>query len=134
VLGIVEKGSPKIILHLVSDRTTQTLRSHILRHVSTQAAAVYTDDWRSYRFLRGHGYQHCVVKHIHHFVNPNNRNCHTNTIEGRWSLMRKKMRTMNHVRIQEETETLLRELWWRLEIKHLNARLNKLIHILNRYY
>jgi hypothetical protein len=48
--------------------------------------------------------------------------------------MRKKMRTMNHVRIQEETETLLRELWWRLEIKHLNARLNKLIHILNRYY
>ena len=52
-----------------------------------------SDSWASYVGLGNSGnYIHEVVNHSEHFVHPNDATVHTQTIEGRWMLAKKKLR------------------------------------------
>ena len=45
---------------------------------------VYSDSWKAYQSLGEQGYTHLTVNHSLHFVDPNDSNVHTNSIEGTW--------------------------------------------------
>jgi hypothetical protein len=51
-----------------------------------------TDGWSAYRGLSRHGYTHHVVIHERNFLNPVDKNVHTQSIEGHWSVIKRKLR------------------------------------------
>lgn len=51
-----------------------------------------SDQWKSYECLKKHGYKHLSVNHSKHFVDPTNKNVHTQTIESRWNAIKRKLK------------------------------------------
>jgi hypothetical protein len=49
--------------------------------VGEQRVTIYSDGWSAYSGLRVLGYGHVVVIHQRNFLNPQNRNVHTQTVE-----------------------------------------------------
>ncbi|KAG0438552.1 hypothetical protein DMUE_3020 [Dictyocoela muelleri] len=49
-----------------------------------------TDEHKSYGGLRSIGYQHYTIKHKENFVDPKEKNTHTQTIESLWNIFKKK--------------------------------------------
>ena len=45
---------------------------------------IFTDCWRAYNMLATVGFEHDTVNHELNFVRPDDKNIHTNSIEGRW--------------------------------------------------
>ncbi|GBN14656.1 hypothetical protein AVEN_236481-1 [Araneus ventricosus] len=82
VFGGVERGSGKIFLVAVHDRTRDTLVGVIKQWIEP-GTAIYSDSWESYDCLDTEGFQHLKVNHGVTFVNPDT-GCHTKTIESTW--------------------------------------------------
>jgi len=83
VMGGVERGSQRIFLVIVKDRTKQTLQSVIERYVK-KGTTVITDAHVSYTGLSEKGYTHKVVNHKYHFVKPTDVLTHTQSQESIW--------------------------------------------------
>ena len=98
IIGVVERGTSKVYLEAVKNRTTRTM-SRIFNSVVPFPSTIITDKWASYNFLDGnHKHLQCE-KHMafsHSIEDPYDhiRFCgekismHTNTIEGFWSEFR----------------------------------------------
>jgi len=94
VFGAIERGSGKCVIHLVHDRTAQTLEPLILQHV-LPGSHIVSDGWRAYHNLsrlQNGIYQHSVVVHERHFVDPVYPEVHTNNIENLWMRAKRKLR------------------------------------------
>jgi hypothetical protein len=78
----------------VPNRSGSTLWS-IMQQRIQPGTIILHDDARVYRNLhladRG-GFQHETINHSLHYVDPGNRNLHTNTIERRWGILKGKIR------------------------------------------
>ena len=83
VFGVVERGSQKVLLFRVPDRTRETL---VHRLITTHIRPGYIP-------LNQLGYIHLSVNHSKNFVDPDS-GAHTNTIEGVWALVKKKLKWM----------------------------------------
>ena len=90
ILGLVERGTNRVLLFPIDDRKGSTLDAIIQKYV-LPGATIYTDGWRGYSRLNHLGYEHYSVIHKHGFkvtyINREtgvHRVCHTNTMEGRW--------------------------------------------------
>ncbi|WHQ37555.1 hypothetical protein E7Y35_00390 [Spiroplasma sp. SV19] len=60
-----------------------------------QKNLIYTDDYKSYKFLKKSRYSHSIVNHSNkQYVN---NTVHTNTIENFWSLLKRTLKTYIHV-------------------------------------
>lgn len=97
VFGMVERGG---ILRsgVVPDETKLTLLPIIQEQVA-QGTTISTDTHRSYRSLNRLGFNHESVNHqIEEWVRGN---CHTNTIEGFWSHLKRGIRS-THVSVSPE--------------------------------
>lgn len=94
IFTMVERGTGRSYLKIVRRRDAATLLAIILRHVRP-FTDINTDSWRSYRVLaRFPMFRHRFVNHNQNFVDPADRNLHTQTIEnknGQWK---------EHVRIK----------------------------------
>ncbi|KAG0434582.1 hypothetical protein DMUE_5130 [Dictyocoela muelleri] len=82
VLGMLERGSNKIILYNVCNRKSNTSLPLILRHF-IEGSIIHTDNWRAYPELENK-YVHRMVNHSLNFVDPI-KGVHTNTIERFWA-------------------------------------------------
>jgi len=94
VFGAVERGSGKCVVHMVPDRTAQTLEPLILQHVLL-GSHIVSDGWGVYRnlsWLRNGIYEHSVVVHERHFIDPVYPEVHTNNIENLWMHVKHKLR------------------------------------------
>lgn len=94
VFGAIERGSGKCVIHLVHDRTAQTLEPLILQHV-LPGSHIVSDGWRAYHNLsrlQNGIYQHSIVVHERHFVDPVYPEVHTNNIENLWMRAKRKLR------------------------------------------
>jgi transposase-like protein len=90
VIGMLDRETRQVRLHLIPDVTRDTLQEMILRHVE-KGSKVYTDQWSGYKHLSGKtsGFVHDTVNHLYEYVRGE---VHTNGIENFWSLFR---RTLN---------------------------------------
>lgn len=94
VFGGVERGTGKCFLVEVPDRTRVTLQNFIIQYIHP-GSLIISDGWASYARIsqiQGQNYDHKVVNHSINFVDPNDPNVHTNSIEGLWAHMKKKLR------------------------------------------
>ena len=89
VFGIVERGTNKVFMCAVSDRSRNTLEPIISRLCSANTT-VMSDMWRAYNHLGEAGFRHEVVNHSYTFVNEDT-GAHTETIEGVWGLCKTNM-------------------------------------------
>lgn len=91
ILGMVERGGNVIAQH-VTDVQKDTIQSIVKQNVKN-GANLMTDEWRAYSGLR--------TSYIHRSVNHSakeyvNGMCHTNTIEGFWSQMKRGVNGIYH--------------------------------------
>jgi len=85
IVGIAERQG-KITTKVVTDTSSYTVIPLINKHVFPKAI-VYTDEYKSYIPISKFGYKHETVNHSKdEWVNGK---CHTNTIEGFWSLVKR---------------------------------------------
>lgn len=92
VVGGVERTPERrMFVEVVQDRSAATLMDIIQRHVAP-GSQVYTDCWKGYRTdgLLDLEMIHATVNHSLHFKDPETM-VHTNTIEGTWAGMKRKI-------------------------------------------
>jgi hypothetical protein len=94
VVGLVERATGKCWLEIVLRRDAATLEQIILAHV-LPGTVVMTDAWGGYvnvPRLNNGVYMHEVVVHAQNFVDPHRPDVHTQTIEGMWMQVKRKLR------------------------------------------
>jgi len=83
VFGGYERGSGKVFMFVVEDRTAKTLTEMIERFIKP-GTTIYSDCWKGYVGLDDHpDYEHLQVNHSIHFKDPET-GVHTNAIESSW--------------------------------------------------
>jgi transposase len=85
VMGMMKRGGT-IVAKAIGDTTGQTLKGIITKSVIKDASVLVTDEWLGYRGL-GKDIPHVVINHSQEeYVRDA---CHTNTIEGFWSQLKR---------------------------------------------
>ena len=93
VFGMVERGSGRALTFRVSDRTRETLVTRLVQEFIQPGTVIISDKFSPYFNLNDIGYTHLMVNHSENFVDPY-IGAHTNTIEGVWNAVKKKLKRM----------------------------------------
>jgi len=64
-------------------RDAETLIPLINKYI-LPGSVIVSDGWSAYRTISKHGYEHQVINHTEHFVDPENPEIHTQNIERLW--------------------------------------------------
>ncbi|XP_052901362.1 uncharacterized protein LOC128309171 [Anopheles moucheti] len=83
LVGGICRETKEIFLEIVEKRDRATLHNLVLNNVDRNSTVV-TDCWAAYGGLEQHGYRHNRVNHSENFVDPGNRDIHTQNIENLW--------------------------------------------------
>ena len=97
VVGLVERVSGKCWLEIVHRRDAPTLERIILAHV-LPGTVIVTDAWGGYVNVatRNNGvYVHEVVVHAQNFADPIRPEVNTQTVEGMWMQVKRKLRNQS---------------------------------------
>jgi transposase len=86
---IIERNSKRIFLQVVPERSSTVLFEICSSHLKYDTK-IYSDCWRGYSLLRIH-FDVRSLNHKLNFVDPNNRNMHTQNIERLWRSVKKEM-------------------------------------------
>lgn len=116
ILGGVERTEErKVFLVQVPDRTADTLQRFIESHVY-EGSIIYSDLWKGYLGLSERmNVQHYTVNHSENFVDSDT-GAHTNTIEGTWSGVKRKIPVRK--RTKSYIDDHLLEFVWRRKHSH----------------
>ena len=96
VFGLVDRETKEVRLEVVEKRDKDTLLPIIRKNVR-RGTTIYSDDWASYRGLKEElGVNHFVVIHKKEFKRKleDGTEVHTNTIEGYWGNIKRKLKFM----------------------------------------
>lgn len=96
--GFVERGGNAVI-RVISDITDGTLIAGVLRHVK-RSSTLYSDDNQSYQKLPPFYNQGVVVHSKGNYVNKNNKDIFTNTVESLWAVFERTKKTYIHVSLK----------------------------------
>lgn len=94
VFGMVERGTGKALTFRVPNRTRETLVTGLVQQFVEPGTTIISDKFSPYFNLNGLGYIHVMVNHSENFVDPFT-GAHSNTIEGVWSQIKRKLKAMN---------------------------------------
>ncbi len=119
VFGMLQRGG-KVVVTTVENAKRVSLQPHILERI-LPASTVYTDEWRAYDFLGKAGYNHTRVNHTEKVYVSGD--CHTNTIEGFWSLTKRGIGGVYHSVSKKHLQDYQSEYAWRY-----NRRNEKTLH------
>lgn len=92
VLGMMQRSNRKVKVALVDNRTKITLTSQVTKNIKS-GSTVMTDEWKGYNDVI-FAYDRKIVNHkAKQYVNGE---CHTNTLEGYWSQMKRLIRDKHY--------------------------------------
>ena len=89
VFGVVERGSQKVLLFRVPDRSRESVVHRLITTHIQHGTVIYSDQFTPYIPLNQLRYIHVSVNHSKNFVDPDS-GAHTNTIKGVWALVKEK--------------------------------------------
>ena len=89
VFGGIERGSDKMFLSIVGNRSAAT-RIPIIQKYIKVGTKIHSDCWKSYDKLNTLGYEHVTVNHSKEYYNHENDAC-TNTIESTWRAVKQSL-------------------------------------------
>ena len=93
VFGMVERASGRALTFCVPDRTRENLVTRLVQEFIQPGTVILSDKFSPYFNLNDIGYTHLMVNHSENFVDPY-IGAHTNTIEGVWNIVKKKLKRM----------------------------------------
>ena len=111
VFGMVERGSGRALTFRVPNRTRETLVTGLIQQFVEPGTTIISDKFSPYFNLNHVGYVHLMVNHSENFVDPYT-GAHTNTIEGLWSQVKRKLKAMNGT-LRSQLPGYLDEFNWR---------------------
>ena len=111
VFGMVERGSGRALTFRVPNRTRETLVTGLIQQFVDPGTTIISDKFSAYFNLNHVGYIHLMVNHSENFVDPYT-GAHTNTIEGLWSQVKRKLKAMNGT-LRSQLPGYLDEFNWR---------------------
>ena len=94
VFGMVERDTGRSLVFRVPDRQRETLVTRLVREFIEPGTVIISDKFSPYFNLNDVGYIHLMVNHSENFVDPYT-GAHSNTIEGLWSQVKRKLKAMN---------------------------------------
>ena len=90
---MVERASGRALTFRVPDRTRETLVTRLVQEFIQPGTVILSDKFSPYFNLNDISYTHLMVNHSENFVDPYT-GAHTNTIEGLWNAVKKKLKRM----------------------------------------
>ena len=93
ILGGIHRTTGECFLEPVNVRNAATLLP-IIQNWVLPGTTIITDEWRAYRGLTALGYNHQTINHSLHFVDPQNDEIHTQTVESMWHSAKRKFKRM----------------------------------------
>ena len=117
VFGAVERETGRCLLQEVCDRRRVTLQDLVGQWILPRTH-IMSDGWAAYATLDQlpQHYEHSVVVHENHFVDPTDRSIHTNNIENLWMRAKRKLKRQFGTS-RALFPTYLKEFVWRQEHK-----------------
>lgn len=94
VFGMVERCTGRSLAFRVPNRSRETLVTRLVREFVEPGTVIISDKFSPYFNLNDVGYIHLMVNHSENFVDPYT-GAHSNTIEGVWSQVKRKLKAMN---------------------------------------
>ena len=73
-------------------RDLKTIDKIVKRNVEN-GSIIYTDAWKGYSNIKNIGYKHGIVCHTQNFINPGDKEIHTQTIEATWRWLKRYLKT-----------------------------------------
>lgn len=108
IFGLVERERGTTRVFLVTDTKGATLIP-IIKKVVTKGSAIYSDGWPAYRTLPKYGFIHAFVDHNQYeYVRGS---VHTNTIEGFWAQLKKRLTGTGGIRMERMHSYVAEEVW-----------------------
>ncbi|PFX33813.1 putative transposase-like protein [Stylophora pistillata] len=111
VFGMVERGTGRALAFRVPNRTRETLVTGLVQKFVEPGTTIISDKFSPYFNLNSIGYIHLMVNHSENFVDPYT-GAHSNTIEGVWSQIKRKLKAMNGT-VKSKLPCYLDEFNWR---------------------
>ena len=111
VFGMVERGTGQALAFRVPNRTRETLVTGLVQKFVEPGTTMISDKFSPYFNLNSIGYIHLMVNHSENFVDPYT-GAHSNTIEGVWSQIKRKLKAMNGT-VKSKLPSYLDEYNWR---------------------
>ena len=133
VFGGIERGTKKCFLVEVAQRNAQTLLPLIQQWI-LPGTHIISDGWAAYNGIdriNGGIYSHDVIVHEQNFVDPNDRDVHTQSVESMWSRA-KRIFWQNYGTSRELFDRNLIEFMWREKYDE-NSFSNILTHVMEQY-
>ncbi len=118
LLGFVERNGNAVI-KTIPDRTEGTLAAGVLRYVKP-GSTLYSDDNPSYQKLPPLYNQKIVIHSKGNYVNKENKNIYTNTIESVWAVFERTKQTHIHVS-QKHLQNYANEAIFRYNTRKMNS-------------
>ncbi|HZG08237.1 MAG TPA: IS1595 family transposase [Allosphingosinicella sp.] len=125
VIGAVQRGG-KAVATVIRRTDTATLDRFVHEFVSPNASLISTDEHSGYRHL-GRTYSHSVVRHSAGEYRIGD--CHTNSIEGFWSLLKRQIIGIHHFVTLKHLNRYVAEVTWRFNLRDIGEgdRVNALL-------
>lgn len=96
VFAVVERGG-EVRAQVIPSVTGENLREAVLENVDASRSVLMTDEFRSYRMIGREFQRHGRVRHsLKEYVGYNDRTVHTNTVEGFFSLLKRRIIGTHH--------------------------------------
>lgn len=114
VFGMIERNG-RMVAMKVKNTTQQTIVP-IIEDCVSQNALIMTDEWKAYKNLSAN-YDHKVIKHGEgQYVNGD---CHTNSIEGFWSLLKRRIVGIYHHVSEKHLDAYIDEFEYRYNTRNI---------------
>jgi len=115
VAGVIERGG-EVRTKVVSNTGATNLQRFVYENVATHST-LHTDEWYGYHGLH-RLYVHSVVNHsVKEYVNGT---CHTNTLEGYWSIVKRSVIGIYHSWSAKHLQAYLNECSFRYNTRKLS--------------
>jgi hypothetical protein len=83
VVGAICRRTKRVPLKIVRKRNAESLTSFVTTNIAP-GTTIVTDMWRGYNDVKNNNFEHLKINHSINFVDPINKEIHTNTIERAW--------------------------------------------------
>ena len=140
VFGCVERGTNRVLMQIVDRRDAQTLIPIIIDWIAP-GTRIITDGWATYHQIGNlqhlvngalqQRFGHDAVNHQLHFVDPNDPDVHTQTIEATWGAIKRQLRTLHGTSVNY-FESYLMQYMFRRTFQHRHIFVNYVFWI--RHY
>ncbi|KAF1754685.1 hypothetical protein GCK72_021249 [Caenorhabditis remanei] len=130
VFGMIERGSSKVVMFRVPNRSAATLLPIVAKYVEP-GSKIISDGWAAYTGLSAMQFDHHWVNHKINFVDPNDRTIHTQTIESTWNALKTQLKA-RYGTPEERLDGHMYNYMWR---RYYNKQklLNRLIYEMKFY-